>query len=182
MSLEDGMSSRASERQIHVRALRVDVARGPVPGFHTPFHDQQIMTEAQSPAEGRFAEPGLYRYLSIVDLPCFSWLTRMFWRWCVCNNRGWCVVEREWTWMRFFCLFQSPCTYPSRSLSRIWSASAFSLRVQGRLGLGMGLAATQCGKGGLRGWSRRGSSPARQPTTGRRMPGSTAQRHELRSL
>lgn len=37
---------------------------------------------------------------------------------------------------------------------------------QGRLGLGMGLAATQCGKGGLRGRSLRGSSPAKQPTTG----------------
>lgn len=102
------MSSRACERQIHVRALRVAVARGPVPGSHTPFPAQQITTEAQGSAEGRFAEPGLYRYLSIVDLPCFSWLTRMFWRWCACNTTSRLLCRAEWTSMRFFCSFQSP--------------------------------------------------------------------------
>lgn len=97
-----------ASRQIHVRALRVAVARGPVPGSHTPFPAQQITTAAQGSAEGRFAEPGLYRYLSIVDLPCFSWLTRMFWRWCACNTTSRLLCRAEWTSMRFLCSFQSP--------------------------------------------------------------------------
>lgn len=146
------MSSRACERQIHVRALRVAVARGPVPGSHTPFPAQQITTEAQGPAEGRFAEPGLYRYLNIVDLPCFSWLTRMFWRWCACNTTSRLLCRAEWTSMRFLCSFQSP--RPLRDLR----AESGELRPpagleRGLLGLGMGLAATLCGKGGLCGWS-----------------------------
>lgn len=143
------MSSRACERQIHVRALRVAVARGPVPGSHTPFPAQQITIKAQGSAEGRFAEPGLYRYLSIVDLPCFSWLTRMFWRWCACNTTSRLLCRAEWTSMRFS-LPVSISTSPSRSPGGIWSASASSRPRSGLAGAGgMGLAATLCGKGGL---------------------------------
>ena len=125
--------------------------RGHVPGAHTPFPAQQIKTEAQGSAEGRFAEPGLYRYLSIVDLPCFSWLTRMFWRWCTCNTTSRLLCRAEWQSMRFFCSFQSPGTLRDlRAESGVLRPSAGHAR--GRLGLGMGLAATLCGKGGLCGW------------------------------
>lgn len=117
------MSSRACERQIHVRALRATKARGPVPGSHTPFPAQQITTEAQGSAGGRFAEPGLYRYLSIVDLPCFSWLTRMFWRWCACNTTS-RLLCRGRVDVDAFLVPVSISTYPSRSPGGIWSASA----------------------------------------------------------